>query len=90
MVWPRKLFVILLGGINALWFTLTEHQQIAGLTSDAPAPMLAKVMAGGSLAMWLLVILLGRLLPTFASTGGGSTSSTRSARSTQRSGGSKV
>jgi len=66
-----KLLVIALGGLNALWFTFAEHRQIAGLPNDAPAPTLAKVMAGGSLGLWLLVILLGRLLPTFASTGGG-------------------
>ena len=66
-----KLLVILLGGVNALWFTLAEHRVIAGLPNDASAPLPAKIMAGASLTMWLLVILLGRLLPTFASTGGG-------------------
>jgi hypothetical protein len=66
-----KLLVIALGGLNALWFTFAEHRVIAGLPNDAQAPALAKVMAGASLAMWLLVILLGRLLPTFASAGGG-------------------
>jgi hypothetical protein len=66
-----KLFVILLGGLNALWFTFAEHRVIVGLPNDAPAPTLAKIMAGASFAMWLLVIVLGRLLPTFASTGGG-------------------
>lgn len=66
-----KLFVIGLGGLNALWFTFTEHRQIAGLPNDVAAPMLARVMAGASLAMWVLVILLGRLLPTFAPIAGG-------------------
>lgn len=66
-----KLVVVLLGGLNALWFTLAEHRQIAGLPSDAAAPLPARLMAGASLGMWVLVILLGRLLPTFAYTGGG-------------------
>lgn len=66
-----KLIVILLGGLNAVWFTFAEHRQIAGLPSDALAPLPARIMAGASLAMWVLVILLGRLLPTFAYTGGG-------------------
>jgi hypothetical protein len=66
-----KLVVILLGGLNALWFTFAEHRQLAGLPSDAAAPLPARIMAGASLAMWILVILLGRLLPTFAYTGGG-------------------
>jgi hypothetical protein len=66
-----KLSVILLGGLNAIWFTLAEHRQIAGLPSDAAAPPPARIMAGASLGMWVLAILLGRLLPTFAYTGGG-------------------
>jgi hypothetical protein len=66
-----KLAVILLGGLNALWFTLAEHRQIAGLPSDAIAPLPARIMAGASLGMWILVIVLGRLLPTFAPAGGG-------------------
>lgn len=66
-----KLGVIALGGLNALWFTFAEHRQIAGLDSDATAPLLARVMAGASLAMWIAVILLGRLLPTFAPIAGG-------------------
>ena len=66
-----KLAVILLGGLNAIWFTLAEHRQMAGLPSDATAPLPARIMAGASLGMWVLAILLGRLLPTFAYTGGG-------------------
>ncbi|HEX5008086.1 MAG TPA: DUF6644 family protein [Hyphomonadaceae bacterium] len=66
-----KLFVILLGGINALWFTFAEHRQIAGLPNEAVAPLPARIMAGASLGMWVLVIVLGRLLPTFAPAGGG-------------------
>jgi hypothetical protein len=66
-----KLGVIALGGLNALWFTFAEHKQIAGLPHDASASLLARVMAATSLAMWLLVILLGRLLPTFAPVAGG-------------------
>jgi len=66
-----KLFVIGLGGLNALWFTFAEHRQIAGLTNDVAPPLLARVMAGASLGMWLIVIMLGRLLPTFAPVAGG-------------------
>ena len=66
-----KLVVILLGGFNAIWFTVAEHRQIAALPAEATAPLPARIMAGASLGMWFLVILLGRLLPTFAYTGGG-------------------
>lgn len=66
-----KLGFIVLGGLNALWFTFAEHRQIAALPADATAPTLARVMAGASLAMWIMVLLLGRLLPTFAPVAGG-------------------
>jgi hypothetical protein len=66
-----KLAVIFLGGVNALWFTIAEHRSIAGLPIDAIAPLSARIMAIASLSMWLLVIVLGRLLPTFAPVAGG-------------------
>lgn len=66
-----KLFFVMLGGLNALWFTFAEHKLIADLPSDAPAPPLARIMAVASLGMWIMVLLLGRLLPTFASVAGG-------------------
>ena len=66
-----KLGVIVLGGLNAVWFTLAEHKQIVGIPPEAAAPPLARIMAAASLGMWILVILLGRLLPTFAAVAGG-------------------
>jgi hypothetical protein len=66
-----KLGVIALAGINALWFTFMENRQIVALPSEGTAPAHARIMAAGSLGMWLLVILLGRLLPTFAPVAGG-------------------
>jgi hypothetical protein len=66
-----KLGFIVLGGLNALWFTFAEYKQVAGLPIGAAAPRPARVMAAASLGMWTLVLLLGRLLPTFAPAGGG-------------------
>jgi hypothetical protein len=66
-----KLGAVLLGGLNALWFTFAEHRQIAGLPKEASVPMPAKLMAGLSLALWLSVLIAGRLLPVFADVGGG-------------------
>jgi hypothetical protein len=66
-----KLALIALGGLNALWFTFAEHKQIAGLPSEAVAPLPARIMAIASLGMWTLVLLAGRLLPTFAPVAGG-------------------
>jgi len=66
-----KLALIGLGGLNAIWFTFAEHKLIAGLPSEAAAPLPARIMAVASLVMWALVLLAGRLLPTFAPVAGG-------------------
>jgi hypothetical protein len=70
MYWPNpafklKMFMVLLGGVNALVFTVMEHRHVLVLGKDECASPLARVTAGGSLAIWFCVILLGRLLPTF-------------------------
>lgn len=66
-----KLVLIAVAGANALWFTFAEHRKISDLDAAEPAPALARYMAGGSLAIWMLVLILGRMLPTFAPIGGG-------------------
>jgi hypothetical protein len=70
MYWPNpafklKMIVILLAGLNALVFTVMAQREVIGLGPDEDAGKLAKVTAGLSLALWLIVILLGRLLPAF-------------------------
>jgi len=70
MYWPNpafklKMFVILLAGINALVFTLFKHRQALVLGDDDQATAFMKVSAGLSLSFWLVVLLLGRLLPAF-------------------------
>jgi hypothetical protein len=70
MYWPNpafklKMFVILLAGLNALVFTVMEHRHALVLGDDESASTFTKVTAGLSLTLWLIVILLGRLLPTF-------------------------
>ncbi len=70
MYWPSpafrlKLFVILLAGINALVFTLFKHKQALALGEDDGTTTFMKVTAGLSLSFWLVVLLLGRLLPAF-------------------------
>ena len=66
-----KLALIAVAGVNAGWFMVREHKALADLPDDAPAPLSAKWSAGLSLSVWVLVILCGRLLPTFADVGGG-------------------
>jgi hypothetical protein len=70
MYWPNpafrlKMFLILVAGLNALLFTVLEHRRVLVLGDDEDAGTLTKVTAGLSLGLWLAVILLGRLLPTF-------------------------
>jgi formate-dependent nitrite reductase membrane component NrfD len=59
------MFLILLAGLNALVFTLVEHRHALVLGEDDQATKFMKVSAGLSLSFWLLVLLLGRLLPAF-------------------------
>ena len=70
MYWPNpafklKMFLILVAGLNALLFTVMEHRRVLVLGEEEDAGTLTKVTAGLSLGLWLAVILLGRLLPTF-------------------------
>jgi hypothetical protein len=66
--WPSwafrlKLFAILLGGLNALWFKWMEAPRLERLSPGADADLRAKFIAGASLTIWIAVITLGRFLP---------------------------
>jgi hypothetical protein len=70
MYWPNpafklKMVMVLLGGLNALLFTVMEHRRVLVMKDDEATSTFTKVTAGLSLTLWLCVILLGRLLPTF-------------------------
>jgi hypothetical protein len=70
MYWPNpafklKMFLVLLGGLNAFVFTMMEHRHVLVLGKDDHASPLARITAGASLTIWLGVIVLGRLLPAF-------------------------
>jgi hypothetical protein len=70
MYWPSpafrlKLVFILLAGLNAMVFTVFKHRQALRLGDDQDTGTFIKVTAGLSLSLWLMVILLGRLLPAF-------------------------
>lgn len=66
--WPStafrlKLLAIAIGALNALWFKWAEAPRIELLADDGDADARAKVIAFVSLAVWVVVIVLGRLLP---------------------------
>ena len=61
-IFGLKLLFILLGGINVLVFRLTVFREVMKLRAGDDAPLLAKVIAGTSLFLWMGVIWWGRLL----------------------------
>ena len=64
-VWLElKLLFIALAGINVLTFYLTGMSRaVDRLGPEDEAPLLAKIIAGTSLFLWLGVIYFGRLIP---------------------------
>src|SRR5262245_25994321 len=66
--WPNpsfrlKLLLIVLAGANALWFEFAERRKVAQLAPDAATGVATRVSAALSLATWVAIIVLGRLLP---------------------------
>lgn len=58
-----KMGLIMIAGINALWFWFGEHKELSQLADGADAPFRAKVIALLSLVIWIAVIVLGRMIP---------------------------
>jgi hypothetical protein len=68
--WPNPMFklkmaTIIWAGLNALYFTFAEHRKLAHVGPDFEPDFQSRVLAGTSIVFWLIVILAGRLLPTF-------------------------
>lgn len=57
-----KMVLIVLAGLNALWFQLSVHRHIGAWAEDADASGQAKAIAGISLALWISVIFFGRFI----------------------------
>jgi hypothetical protein len=58
-----KMALVVLAGINALWFWFGEHTKLSKLADGEQADIPAKFIAATSLALWIGVIILGRLIP---------------------------
>jgi hypothetical protein len=58
-----KMVLIVLAGVNALWFWVGEHKELLHLADGEDAPFRAKVVACSSLVLWILVIIAGRMIP---------------------------
>ena len=57
-----KMLFMLLAGINVAVFYLTTYRQVEGVRAGGHTPLLAKIIGGVSLVLWLGVITCGRLL----------------------------
>lgn len=62
-VFLTKIALILLAGINALWYWLGPHSRVISLAEGEVAPANAKLIAWASLLLWTVVIVMGRLIP---------------------------
>jgi hypothetical protein len=58
-----KMILVLIAGLNAMWFIWKLNPQIANWEPHADTPTAAKVVAIVSLCAWFGVLLLGRLIP---------------------------
>lgn len=63
-IFPLKLLLIVIAGLNAIGFELRYGQQAASL-DNARLPSGAKLAGWLSLTSWSLVIVLGRLIPYY-------------------------
>ena len=60
-----KMFLVFLAGLNVLYFELRVHPKIKQFGDAAKLGFDAKFVAGASLVFWVLVIILGRMIPYF-------------------------
>jgi len=65
-----KMVLVLLAGLNFLFFLFKVEPSLAKLDPHAPTPTLAKAVGAASLVFWFGVLTYGRLLP-YLGTGGG-------------------
>jgi len=61
-----KMVLILLAGLNALWFEFAVAKQLPAWGPDVDAPSEAKVICALSLFLWTGIIVAGRMMPSFA------------------------
>ena len=60
-----KMVLILLAGLNALWFQFVETPELKALKEGMPTSFRVKFVAGLSLVLWVSVIVMGRMMPYF-------------------------
>jgi hypothetical protein len=63
LAFQLKVLFMILAGANALWFWFYEHAKLSALPEGVDTPASAKFLGAASLALWVGVILMGRLIP---------------------------
>lgn len=63
-IFPLKLLLIVVAGLNAIWFEFRYGKQ-AAIFNNGRLPSGAKLAGWLSLVSWSLVIILGRLIPYY-------------------------
>ncbi|MBT5331132.1 MAG: hypothetical protein HOL48_05080 [Porticoccaceae bacterium] len=63
-----KMFLIVLAGLNALFFTFKLQPTWGEWDQYGTPPQIARIVGGASLVLWTFVIIFGRLIP-YLSTG---------------------
>jgi hypothetical protein len=63
-----KVLCLILAGLNVAFFYLVVFRRILMLAPGLPLPILARVSGGASLALWLTVIVCGRMITFFRPT----------------------
>lgn len=58
-----KLVLLVLAGINALYFELSVGRRLDTVKPEAAAPARARMAAAASISLWTLTIVFGRLIP---------------------------
>lgn len=69
--WPfrYKMLAMVVALVNAAWFTTVGQRRLLSLPPAARPPLSVRASAALSLVAWLIVILLGRAIFEFASSG---------------------
>jgi len=65
-IFPVKLLLILLAGINALVFLRTSYRRVAAWDTAPMPPFGARVAGCLSIVLWVAVLVMGRVLNTAA------------------------
>ena len=60
-----KMALLLVAGLNALWFTVAEHRHVVSQPTDWKTSPVVRASAGLSLLVWLAIIYWGRMIVAF-------------------------